>query len=237
MRTLDWKGRYDPRSRDYAAIEGIEDKPLRSRHWRCDVYLDQGREGACVGFGWSDELAATPKIVNVDNDFALSIYHRAQQLDDWAGEDYSGTSVLAGAKAVMEHVNSLGKRLIGQYRWAFGVEDVLRSVAHHGPVVLGITWYNNMYSPDEDNFIHASGEIAGGHCILLTGAKLVAIDTANPLTIDNVDRDRSHVTLHNSWGQDWGRNSKAKLSLADLYILLEDQKGEACVAMRRHLDI
>lgn len=236
-RTLDWQGRYDPESRNYSAVEGIEDKPLRSRRWECDTVLDQGSEGACVGFGWSAELAAKPKVVAVNDAFALDLYHRAQQIDEWDGEDYSGTSVLAGAKAVMEHVNSKDNALIGEYRWAFGVEDVLRVVGHRGPVVLGITWYYNMYTPDGNNFIHASGEVVGGHCILLVGSELVALDNTQPLTIDNLDRENSRVILHNSWGTNWGNNGEAYLSLADLYVLLEDQQGEACIPMKRHRDI
>lgn len=236
IRKLDWKGRYDPRSKNYRAVAGIEDKPLRSRHWHCDVFLDQGREGACVGFGWSDELAATPKVVAVDNDFALALYHRAQQLDEYPGEDYSGTSVLAGAKAVMEHVNSKGQQLIGEYRWCFGAEDALRAVGYHGPVVLGITWYDNMYTPDMNNYIHASGNVVGGHCILMVGCTLVVKDASLPATMDNINRDASFVVLHNSWGQDWGIDSEAKLSVTDLFALLDEQQGEACVPMRRHLN-
>lgn len=235
-RTLDWKGRYDPKSLDYPATAVVPQKTLRNRHWECDTVLDQGQEGACVGFGWSAELASKPKVVAVDNEFAKLLYHRAQQLDDWDGEDYSGTSVLAGAKALMEHKNSAGDPLIGAYRWAFGVEQTLRVLSHHGPVVLGITWYDNMYDPDENNYIHANGEVVGGHCILLVGAEFVLTDDSQPATIDNIDKDQSYVILHNSWGNGWGDNGEAKLSVADLYVLLEDQDGEACIPMLRRLN-
>jgi len=235
-RTLDWKGRYDERSREFPVTAGLEDKPLRNRRWICDVVLDQGSEGACVGFGWSAELAAKPKVVeNIDNDFALRIYRRAQQLDPWPGENYSGTSVLAGVKAVQEIFNDEGMPLIGEYRWAFGVEDTLKALGYKGPVVLGITWYENMYSPDENNYIHAEGEVVGGHCILLTGCLLVPLDEGKELTIDNLDLDKSRVRLHNSWGEDWGINGEAFLSLRDLYKLLEEQDGEACIPSRRRV--
>jgi hypothetical protein len=63
--------------------------------------LDQGKEGACVGFAWSHELAAYPVRVEVDDEFARSkIYAEAQKIDEWPGEAYHGTSVLAGAKVV-----------------------------------------------------------------------------------------------------------------------------------------
>lgn len=233
-RTLDWRPSYDERSRNFRAVEGIEDKPLRNRRWACDVVLDQGQEGACVGFGWSHELIAKPKIVpNVDNDFARAIYHRAQQLDDTPGENYSGTSVLAGAKAIQECVNAEGQPLIGAYRWAFGVEDILKTVSYHGPVVLGISWYYNMYEPDENNYIHVEGKRVGGHCILLNGQRLVPLDSNKPLTIGNLNLDQSRIKLHNSWGEGWGIDGEGFLSLSDLYKLIEDDGGEACIPSHR----
>lgn len=232
-RTFDWQGNYDPRSRNFRAVEGIEEKPLRSKYWRCDTVLDQGSEGACVGFGWSAELAAKPKVYPTDNEFAKILYHRAQQLDEWPGEDYSGTSVLAGVKAVQEHKDEYDRPLVGEYRWAFGVEDILRTVAYKGPVVLGITWYNNMYQPDEENYIHAEGDIVGGHCILLNGVYIVRNDVNGPFDYSNVNKDKSAVKLHNSWGADWGVDGEAWLSVTDLTKLIEDQQGEACIPSRR----
>jgi len=56
-------------------------------------HYNQGREGACVGFGVS--RAATlfnkPELFN-----GFSLYHKAQKRDEWPGESYSGTSVEAG---------------------------------------------------------------------------------------------------------------------------------------------
>lgn len=236
-RTLDWKPRYDERSRNYSAVAGIEGRPLKSHHWHCDTVLDQGKEGACVGFGWSAELVCKPKIVpDIHNDFAFNLYNRAKQLDDWTGEDYSGTSVLAGAKAVQEHVNLNGEPLVGEYRWAFGTEDVLRVIGHRGPVVLGVTWYDNMYEPDENNYIHAAGEVVGGHCILANGVHLVPLDDSQPvLSLDNVDLDKSRIVLHNSWGASWGNNGEARLTVRDLTALLDEQGGEACIPSRRRV--
>jgi len=234
-RTFDWKGLYDPRSRNFRAVEGIEEKPLRSKYWRCDTVLDQGSEGACVGFGWSGELAAKPKVYPTDNEFARILYHRAQQLDEWEGEDYEGTSVLAGIKAVQERTDENGNPLIGEYRWAFSVEDILRTVAYKGPVVLGITWYENMYNPDENNFIHVEGSVVGGHCILLNGFYAVWNDVTAAHDYANLNKDKSYVKLHNSWGVDWGIGGEAWLSVSDLVKLIEDQQGEACIPSHRRV--
>lgn len=225
-RVVDRKVQFDEKSRAFGAVEGIEDRPFRSYTWSCDVYNDQGSEGACVGFGWTHELAARPKVIRKDADFALAIYHRAQELDGYDWE--SGTSVLAGVKAVQEILNHNGKPLIQEYRWAFGTADVLRVIGYKGPVVLGINWYYNMYEPDARGFISASGEIVGGHCILANGVKIVRLDNTLPATWENLDLDNSYVRLHNSWGTGYGIGGDAFISVRDLDKLLNED-GEAVI--------
>lgn len=226
---------FDERSREFRAVEGLEEKPFRSYTWSCGIVLDQGSEGACVGFAWTHELAARPKVVVKDTDFALGIYNRAKQIDYWPGEDYSGTSVLHGVKALQEHVNEKGQPLIREYRWAFGIQDVLRVVGYRGPVVLGINWFNNMYRPDSTNFIYASGELAGGHAILANGVKIVKIIPDVSAHWENIDLDKSYVRLHNSWGTDYGINGEAFISVRDLDKLLQDD-GEACIPTLRSFE-
>lgn len=230
---LDRKVHFDEKSRAYRAVEGIEDRPFRSYTWSCDVHNDQGREGACVGFGWTHELGARPKVIRRDADFALALYRRAQELDGYNWTD--GTTVIAGVKALQEILNHNGKPLIQEYRWAFGIQDVLRVIAYKGPVVLGINWYYNMYEPDEKGFISASGEVVGGHCILANGVKIVKIDSSLPATWENIDLDKSYVRLHNSWGTGYGINGDAFISVRDLDKLLQDD-GEACIPVLRSFE-
>jgi hypothetical protein len=90
-------------------------------------FYDQGEEGACVGFGVS---RAQTMLNRVTYD-AFWLYHEAQKMDEWPGEDYDGTSVRAGLAVAA----TLGlKRLpsgvvapgdgISAYRWARSVEEV-----------------------------------------------------------------------------------------------------------------
>jgi hypothetical protein len=231
-RTLDRLIEFDERSRNFRAIEGIETNLFRSYTWSCGVYNDQGSEGACVGFAWSHELSARPKIHLADASVALNIYNRARQLDQWPGEDYSGTSVLAGVKAATEIVNSAGQPLYGGYRWAFGLQDVVKVVGYRGPVVLGINWYYNMYFPDDKGFIHVDGDVVGGHAILCNGVRIVKKNSALPATWDNIDLDKSYARLHNSWGMSYGLGGDAFVTLTDLGKLLDDD-GEACIPTLR----
>ena len=55
-------------------------------------FYNQGTEGACVGFGIS-RLASQLNRKLYDG---FWLYHEAQKIDEWPGEDYDGTSVRAG---------------------------------------------------------------------------------------------------------------------------------------------
>lgn len=208
-RTLDWTPRHDPRSLNFPVRAILARKP-RSYTWPCALNLDQGQQGACVGFAWSHELAAKPVVVPASAELARSIYTSAQRVDEWEGEAYEGTSVLAGAKVVQ----SLGH--LTEYRWAFGAQDVIDTVGAYGPVVLGIEWRQSMFEPDANGFLQIDSPVAGGHAILCKGVSLGG----------------KYVVLHNSWGSDWGTFGSARLSFADLATLLSAH-GEACVPVGR----
>lgn len=173
------------------------------------LVLDQGQEGACVGFSFAHEWAAKPQVIKrVNEQTAQGIYRYAQQNDEWPGEDYSGTSVLAGAKAGVQ------RGVYMSYTWSKSAAELAVIVSRKGPVVLGIAWYESMYVPI-DGLLRLEGGIVGGHAILCRGYSV----------------SRQAFMLHNSWGRGWGKNGTAWLSQTDLQTLL-DQDGEACLPLR-----
>lgn len=238
-RTFDRKVRFDPASRSFpiSAVVG-SDTPFIDKEWDCNAWLDQRAEGACVGFAWAHELQAEPEVVPMTEAQARAIYKRAQQLDVWPGEQYEGTSVLGGVKAVRELKNNAGEPYIKEYRWAFGLADLARAVGYQGPVVIGVNWYTGMFNTDANGFIRVTGSVAGGHSLLVVGVvvKRLAINRFGPITsLDEVDLDNSYIVLHNSWGRDWGFGGRAKISFRDMQRLLAEQ-GDACVPMVRVSD-
>lgn len=217
---LDAVVQFDERSRGYAAaaLPKVADRTApRSYTWGIPggsaAVLDQGSEGACVGFGWTALAEARPKPHPRTNADALQRYRRAQVLDDYpetTGEPGSpgGSSVLGGAKASVEAGD------VASYSWAFSVDELLLALSWHGPVVLGIPWYDGMYEPQGDR-LTVSGSLVGRHCILARA----------------VDLRRERVLLRNSWGPDWGKAGDAWVSLGDLQRLLGED-GEACVPVK-----
>lgn len=212
QRTFDRVVHFDERSRDFPIRALVPQKP-KSYTWACPTWLDQGQEGACVGFSWSHELAGKPKpVAGITNTSARKLYKLAQTLDEWPGENYSGTSVLAGAKAV----SSQG--FMSEYRWAFGIDDLILAVGHAGPAVIGLKWWDGMWNVDSQGFVRATGTVVGGHAILCIGVNVT----------------KRYFILHNSWGKTWGVNGECKVSFDDMDKLLKDQ-GEACIPVVRNL--
>lgn len=211
MPQLDRLIEFDERSRNYPIRTLIADKVRRSYTWRVQKSLNQGDLGACVGFAWTHEAIARPKEhLELDNPDAFQRYYRAQQLDEWPGEAYEGTSVLAGAKAQQE------AGLIGEYRWAFGEEDLALAVGFRGPVILGTWWWTGMDTPYVDaqgrQWITPTGTKRGGHALLVNGYSV-------PLNA---------YKLWNSWGAP----SSLCIHKDHMALLLADE-GEACVPTQR----
>jgi hypothetical protein len=210
---------FDEKSRDYPirSTFTLGTKP-RSYTWRCSEVLDQGREGACVGFSMTHELIARPVAVKtVGAADAREIYHEAQKIDPWDGGAYPGASPFYEGTSVLAGVKILKKRgYIGGYRWCFGLDDLVKAVGYKGPAVLGIAWYEGMFQPWSCGHIHVTGEKVGGHAILCVG----------------VNVKRRTFTLHNSWGPGWGDGGRCLITWDDMDRLLHEQ-GEAVIPQAR----
>ncbi len=228
---LDRLVEFDDASRSYPVTAVITATAPVSKAWDIpagEPVLDQGREGACVGFGVTNELRFNPvPVAGLDATFARErIYWPAQRIDQWAGGAYpganpfyEGTSVLAGIKtaAAAGHY--------GEYRWAFGEEDLALAVAHVGPAVIGVNWYQGMFRPDYRGYLNATGKIQGGHCVLVCGIKVTRPFGAG------------YYTIYNSWGPTWGGRAgmapgTARIRRSTMDRLLRED-GEACLITQR----
>ena len=205
--------RHDPRSRQYAAPEPPVSSEVRDVEWpRLSPILDQGDLGSCTGNAMAGWLGCAPHATSADEaqqfDEALAVesVRLATELDDFAGvypPDDTGSSGLAVAKAAQQ----LGH--ISGYTWAFSTSALLHAL-QSGPVIMGVSWYSDMFEPDSDNRVWATGDIAGGHEILVRG-------------ISGTD-----LLCDNSWGTSWGNAGSFRLPL-ETWETLRDQQADVTI--------
>jgi len=181
--------------------------------WERGDSTDQGREGACVGFGWGNWHNCKPKgyMNQVDNTYCFGIYRRAQENDAWPGTDYEGTSVRAGAKTMLERF------LLDTYLWARSLDELDAWLLTKGPVVVASNWYRSMDTLTSSNFVQVdvNSGVRGGHCYLLYGKD-----------------EQNRYYFQNSWGDDYGDGGSFYMSLNGLKALWNFGQFEAVTAVQ-----
>jgi hypothetical protein len=219
-RPLTWASRHDPRSLDFGVRSRlVGSAPITDHVWPVGPVLDQGKEGECVGCGVVDaanvlELVAGQR-AGLGIADAASVYHRAQQIDDIPGENYTGTSVLAGMQAAVE------AGYFGGYLWAFGTRDIAQAVLQVGPVIIGIPWCSGMYDTGPGGLVQVAGDVVGGHCLAVVGIRLKGPQ----------GQPGPYFTWMNSWGPTYGDHGLGYIHHKDLAGLLRGT-GEAAVPTR-----
>lgn len=201
--------------------------PDAKKEYHVPVLYDQGQTQMCVGYSASGFMSAVeePEFNTAITFDAADIYQWANA-NDGISETHEGSTVRAGfeflansgAKSTGEWIPTEPidqRHKIKQYLWAKNVHEVLHYLYTTSPVVIGINWYADMMNPDQNGFLSVSGDIDGGHAILVRALDLVG----------------GFVTLRNSWGS-WGFNGTgdAYLKIEDLDRLLKED-GEATAAI------
>jgi hypothetical protein len=176
-------------------------------YWDQDLWWgNQGNTPKCVGFSWRHWLMDGPVPQSNKAMWAVRIYNQAHKIDGIVGK-HDGTTIRAGAKVLKK------AGYISEYRWAWSIDPVIQTLLHKSPVVVGTTWYSDMYSPSKEGILKVSGRKEGGHAYLLNG----------------IDLDRGLIRVKNSWGKAWGLNGNAWISIEDMDMLIKE-RGEVCLA-------
>jgi C1A family cysteine protease len=210
----------DPRDANHSLVSlltrgAVKAVPLTSKQWGHGKVLDQGQTSRCVAFAWTGFLEAAPKKTTaaklVGEPAINELYARAQQLDEWPGEAYNGTSVRGGAKAMQE------RGLIAEYLWATTVAELKAFICSRGTVIVGSDWFEEMFYPEHHNgYLVTEGANVGGHAWLVIG----------------YNKAKDEFTMVNSWGPTWGSKGTAKIKSADMQKLL-DLGAEVCTAIEQ----
>lgn len=182
-----------------------------SRYWNQSGWWgDQLATPKCVGYAFAHWVEDGP--VTHDGKPPVAdptvIYDTAQDLDEWEGDDYEGTSIRGGVKAL----KAMG--YVSEYRWTKSLRTLVNTILEVGPVVVGTVWWSGMFEPNKSGLVRARGEAVGGHAYVLNG----------------VNTKRKLFRIKNSWGRFWGLNGCAYIGFDDLGMLIEDMDGECCLA-------
>jgi len=215
--TFDWAARFDPRSLNYRVAAGVTKMPTTGRIWDHGPVLDQGAEGACVGFACAGVVAAAPSSRSgVTDDYARRWFRRAQLLDEWPGEQYPGTSVLAGCLVGRE------RKLWTGFRWAKNPAELATGILDEnlGPALIGVQWSEQLYDVPASGAVDPDVELDPelGHAVELFGYVPASPADGGQLQgqlmelglWDAVDQLKEpSFLLLNSWNDSWGAGGRA----------------------------
>lgn len=180
-------------------IIAVSGKPKpRTSPYRLGPVLDQGQTSQCVGYASRSFLDAAPIMSKaIVGPSATDIYRAAQELDEWPGTNYDGTSVRAAMKVLQAggHCPS--------YVWGQTIDDAIAWMnGGYGTIIVGTNWYAEMSSVDSDGFMREPASSLttplGGHAWLWVW----------------YDAKRKGILMRNSWGHDFGQVQRGKTGLS-----------------------
>ena len=187
---------------------------------------NQGREGTSVGFPLAYALQAELKRLHNEKSTisVRSIYVKAKEYDEWPGEDYEGTSVLGGLKAMHKDgvfteqdwpysrknnpvPGTQPKYKISNYTELKGIEGVLDTLRKKKPVVteIKLTPGFSRAGPGGRVVLSDPQILWGGHAICIVG----------------YNSQTTEFKFANSWGTSWANGGFGFIRSSDLEMILQ----------------
>lgn len=220
--TLDFRDHmYEP-----TLVEVPTQLPL-SKYLQAKVpVLDQGREGACTGFGLATVihyLLRTRRVVPDRGEVSpWMLYDMARRYDEWPGDNYEGASARGAMKGWHKHgVCSKGhwpKEELDEDRSRVRFADALRRplgaylrvnhkdvIAMHAAIAEVGILYATASVHDGWMNVGKNGRIAYSSGSRIDGGHAFAI----------VAYDEEGFWIQNSWGRDWGRAGFGQVTYDD----------------------
>lgn len=197
-----------------------------SAYKACEVpVLDQGREGACTGFGLATVANYLLKRRKINPDHVQvsprMFYELARRYDEWPGEDYDGSSARGAMKGWQKH------GVCAENDWPYLDEDDrtwnAQRLAAARARPLGAYFRVNhkdliaMHSAiAEVGVLYATAMVHGGwHEVGASGVIPYREQVLGGHAFAIVAYDAFGLWIQNSWGTDWGADGFARISYDD----------------------
>jgi len=199
----------------------VQLQPVIDNRGNAADILDQGKEGACTGFG----LAAVINLLNVKKrelEFKASprmLYEMAKKHDEWPGEDYNGSSCRGAIRGwknmgvcseddwtfsaddpgelTVERAKAARECTLGAYyRLRPEINDYHAALNEVGAIYVSANVHSGWFAPKSPKKHHLaviapSSTIEGGHAFAIVGY------------------NSEGFIIQNSWGPEWGANGFA----------------------------
>lgn len=208
-------------------VEVPSEIPLSSYLSAGVMILNQGKEGACTGFGlatvanyllrvrkkFPDNMTTSPRM----------FYEMAKRYDEWPGEDYDGSSARGAMKGWHKHgvcaepdwpyvvgpridrqltherAQGAKARPLGAY-YRVNHKDLIAmhsAIAETGILYATASVHEGWSQVGPDGIIPFTDKPLGGHAFAIVGY------------------DRAGFWIQNSWGPEWGRGGFCQISYDD----------------------
>jgi len=217
--------------RDRMFVPTLVEVPLRValadyRRWDVPV-LDQGREGACTGYGLATVVHYLLRRRRVDPDTARvsprMLYEMARRYDEWPGERYEGSSPRGAMKGWHRHGVCAERLWPARRGRGLTLDDTRARDARLRP--LGAYFRVNHKDLVAMHCALAEVGVLYASAVVHEGWDAIAADGSIPLADGFRDLglhafaivafDERGLWIQNSWGRDWGLEGFARLSYDD----------------------
>ena len=196
---------------------------LRKLPWRLGPdRLDQGDTSECTVHAAEHLLEAAPRVHQVGWTRAhrTALYERAQDVDEWPGTDYDGTSFRAVCKVLQ------ADGYIGSYLWVFDEDAAREYLTTRGPLAFGTEWFWNMFETDARGYVEPTGARAGGHEVMLRW-----------WYPKNHYKYPDTIEALNSWGPEWGDGGLFRMKADAFRYLAFALNGDLCLPTELPRDV
>lgn len=140
----------------------------KTKIWKYRPPMSQNKYGgACVGFSRGNWLNSEPRMKHVDEQFCVDLWNLAKRRDMWPENDNDpngGTD-----PDIADRILRQNNIIIGKIKDFWSKKSIKKALLNEGPILFATDWYDGMDIPDENGYIYPTGEIRGGHAIVLIG--------------------------------------------------------------------